>query len=182
MQSRSTVTQLLSYLDHIYSLRDNNVPVVAIYSYVKEAFDSVKHNLLLTKLEKYGFDINFLTFMDSYLFNRRQCVKLDSSLCSEIPVTSGVPQGSLFWPLLITLFINEICDNFESTIYFLYCDDLKILSSAEPKLVQDDPDVHFNLASSNSLDFQPSKCSVLFFNYAFDSPVTLGNNLLTSTS
>ena len=148
MQSRSTATQMLSYLDHIYSLRDNYVPVVAIYFDVNKAFDSVKHNLLLTKLAKYGFDIDFLTLMDSYLFNRRQCNKLDSSLSSEIPVTAGVPQGSVLGLLLFTLFINDIGDNVENSNYFLYCDDLKTLSSAEPVLVHDDLDVLFNWASS----------------------------------
>ena len=65
MQSLITVTQMLSYLDHIYSLSDNNVPVVELYFDVKNAFDSVKQNQLWTKLEKYGLDIDFPTFMDS---------------------------------------------------------------------------------------------------------------------
>ena len=82
MQSRSTVAQMLSYFDHIYSLRNNILPVGAIYFDVKKAFDSVIHKLLLENLEKYVLDINFLTFMDSSLFNRGHCVKLDSPFYS----------------------------------------------------------------------------------------------------
>ena len=52
VQSRCTVSRMLSYLDHIYSLRDNNVQVVAIQFGVKKAFDYVKSNLLLSKLVK----------------------------------------------------------------------------------------------------------------------------------
>ena len=152
MQYRSPVTQMLSYLDHIFSLRDNNLPVVAKYCDVKKAFDSVKRNLLLTKLEKNGFDNNILRLMDSYLFNGRQCVKLDSPHSSEIPATSGVPQGSVLWPLLFTLFINDIGDNLESSNYFHYCDDLKIFSSAEPEIALD---VFFNWAPSHCLTFHP---------------------------
>ena len=158
------------------------MPVVAIYIDVKQAFDSVKDKILLTRLEKYGFDIDFLTHMDSYLFNRRQCVKLDYSLSLEIPVTSGVTQGSVFGPLHFTLFINDIDDNLESSNYLLYCGYLKILSSAETELGQDDRDVLFSWASFNSRTFHPSKFSLLSFNYTFDSLLTFANDSLTSTS
>ena len=66
MQCRSTVTHMLPYSDHIYTLLDNNVLVVAVCFDVKKMSDSVKHNFSMAKLEKYGFDIDFLTPMHSF--------------------------------------------------------------------------------------------------------------------
>ena len=74
------------------------------------AFDVVDHNLLLQKLDLYGFKEDTVTWFKSYLTNRRQTVSINGSLSKLLPVSSGVPQGSILGPLLYTLFTNELPD------------------------------------------------------------------------
>ena len=72
------------------------------------AFDIVDHPLLLQKLALYGFDDGSLEWIHSYLSNRRQCVSISGSLSKLLPVTTGVPQGSILGPMFYTLFTNEL--------------------------------------------------------------------------
>ena len=58
-------------------------------------FDVVNHQILLEKMKLYGFDENTITWLRSYLTNRRQCVSLNGPLSKFLPVLSGVPQGSI---------------------------------------------------------------------------------------
>ena len=74
------------------------------------AFDVVDHNLLLQKLDLYGFNEDTIAWFKSYLNNRRQTVSINGSLSKLLPVTSGVPQGSILGPLLYTLYTNELPD------------------------------------------------------------------------
>ena len=75
-----------------------------------KAFDCLPHELLIAKLNAYGFDKSFLKLIHSYLTNRKQRVNDRYSLWSEI--LFGIPQRSIFRPLLFNIFI---CDMF----YFL---------------------------------------------------------------
>ena len=59
-EQRSTVTQLLSYLDEVHHTSDFNVPFAAVYFDFGKAFDSVRHDTIRNKLSKYGFDHDFL--------------------------------------------------------------------------------------------------------------------------
>ena len=72
------------------------------------AFDVVNHSILLKKLEFYGFNKETILWIRSYLTNRRQTVTINGVLSKFLPVTSGVPQGSILGPLLYTLFTNEL--------------------------------------------------------------------------
>ena len=58
-EQRSTVTQLLSYLDKVWRTIDFNVPSAAVYFDSGEAFDSVRHDIILNKLPRYRFDHDF---------------------------------------------------------------------------------------------------------------------------
>ena len=99
MKSRSTVSQITTYLDLIYANLDNNLPCLSIYFDIQKAFDSVPHHLLLTNLCTVGFDFDFINMCTLYLNDRRQCVKLENYLSNVVYVTFGFPQGSILGPL-----------------------------------------------------------------------------------
>ena len=58
-KQRSTVTQLLSFLDEVYQTSDFNVPSAAVYFDFSKAIDSARH-VFINKLSMYGFDHDFL--------------------------------------------------------------------------------------------------------------------------
>ena len=65
----------------------------ALFTDLYKAFDCLSHELLIAKLDAYGFDKNVLKLVNSYLSNRKQRVKKKYSSWSEI--LFGVPQGSI---------------------------------------------------------------------------------------
>ena len=163
---------MITYLDLVYSSRDKNIPALSIYFDVRKAFDTVPHHLLLFKLENIGFDPGFLHLFNSYLLNRYQSVKIVKSVSFPLPVTSGVPQGSVLGPLLFVLFINDIADENSNSHFYLFADDLKVFTSADESLVQKHIDSLQRCCSLNSVEFHPLKCKALNFG-GFDENIQL---------
>jgi len=107
----------------------NHRSVVIAYIDFQRAFDAISHTKLIFKLSHYGIDGNLLFWIQAFLTNRSQCVKVNATMSSYLPISSGVPQGSVIGPLLFTLFINDITDLFDSpTKAILFADDIKIYS------------------------------------------------------
>ena len=108
-----------------------------------KAFDKVGHNRLLAKLDHYGITGRTQTWIRHYLTGRRQRVVLDGEHSDQVPVTSGVPQGSVLGPCLFLLYINDLAKNLESTVR-LFADDtiayLTIDSDQDPDRLQRDLD------------------------------------------
>ena len=88
---------------------DKEEYVSALFMDLSKVFDTINHDLLLAKLKAYGFSLNAVKLMCSYLKNRKQQVQINNKFSSEKIVIAGVPQDSIDWPLLFNLFLDDLC-------------------------------------------------------------------------
>ena len=68
--------------------------------------DCLPHNLLLAKLQAYGFSKESIRLFLSYLTNRTQRIKIGSTFSPWTNILRGIPQGSILGPLFFNIFIN----------------------------------------------------------------------------
>ena len=108
---------------------DNNKIFGALFMDLSKAFDCLPHDLLLAKLETYGFDIITLRLFKSYLTKRKQFVSIHGIVSDILEILSGVPQGSILGPILFNIFLNDLLYHIKSTNTHNYADD-NVLSAA----------------------------------------------------
>ena len=73
-----------------------------------KGFDRLLHDLLIAKLNAYGFNMSALRFVHSYLKNRMQRTKINSEYSSWKEIMYGVPKWSIFEPLLFNIFLCDL--------------------------------------------------------------------------
>ena len=164
ISGRSTVTQLLNYLDKCAEVVARGGVVDSIYFDFSKAFDTVPHQRLSVKMTAYGIGGKLLSWIEAFLTGREQSVKVNSEISAPKPVISGIPQGSVLGPLLFVLYINDLPDSVRSNI-LLFADDTKIfhqVSSKEDAIqLQKDIDALNNWSEKWLLKFNTDKCHVL---------------------
>ena len=125
----STLTALLDLTNHWSFNIDRKTVNGVIFLDLKKAFDTVDHNILLTKLCHYGFDSATSEWFRSYLTGRSQQCSVNGILSDLKLITYGVPQGTILGPVLFLVYINDLpkCLNFSATR--LYADDTSLTFS-----------------------------------------------------
>ena len=92
---------------------------------LSKAFDSINHEKLLEKLSTVGASPSTVEWFRSYLLNRRQYVRINSTHSDSLPVTHGVPQGAILSPLLFCIYLNDLPSTTTSCQIESYVDDSK---------------------------------------------------------
>lgn len=93
---------------------------------MSKAFDSIQHNILLSKLQSLNFFQGTLDLFQSYLSDRQQCVRIGDAVSKVLPLDFGVPQGSILGPVLFTIYVNDLLSVPKHCLSVSYIDDCKL--------------------------------------------------------
>lgn len=130
----STETANCFLLENIKSKLDQGGVVGAVFLDLKKAFETVDHEILITKLSKFNFSSSVIKWIQSYLLDRKQCVRIGNKTSQVTENDLGVPQGSTLGPLLFCLYINDLPEVCPSAVTCqMYADDTVIYVHAKNK-------------------------------------------------
>ena len=123
-------------------------------------FDSVPHERLMLKLSELGIARKLLEWIRSFLIGRRQRVRVDGVMSEWIEITSGIPQGSVFGPILFVIFTYDMPGKVIFNTFKQFADDSKVCGSAN---MQRDLDELVKWSTKWQLPFNERKCKTLHF-------------------
>jgi hypothetical protein len=92
-----------------------------------KAFDKAQPSVIVSALQRLGAPCEAIFWIYNYLTNRKQAVRLLSTISSWVDVISGVPQGSVLGPFLFAAIIDSLCPLHTNSLMIKYADDVTLL-------------------------------------------------------
>ena len=129
--NHNTELALLSLTDRIYKAIDSKHFVVLLSIDLRKAFDVIRHDILLDKLENAGIRGFMLKWFQSYLSNRYHQTIVNGTESDVLKVQYGVPQGSSLGPLLYLIYFNDVQNIFNDSELNVFADDTCLITTNE---------------------------------------------------
>ena len=127
-ENDSTELAALEFIDRIKLEMDQKKIPFSIFLDLSKAFDTLNHDILLTKLRYYGIQGIALNWFQNVLTKRSQYVQYNDTSSSIREIETGVPQGSILGPLLFIIYLNDIHTVSDKFSFILYADDTTLIS------------------------------------------------------
>ena len=164
----STNHALLDITENIKAALDKKMHACGIFVDLQKAFDTVNHKILIYKLSHYGIRGIANDWFSSYLSNRTQYVSILGFESKIMPISHGVPQGSVLGPLLFLIYINDLHNAIKYCKVYHFADDTNLLH-IDKSLKKMQKQINMDLKSlyywllANKISLNCSKTELIFF-------------------
>ena len=165
----STINAVMEFVGKVLNGFENDQYTLSVFLDLSKAFDTIDHNILLNKLDRYGIRGRANNWFESYLSERQQQVKYTDGVRSRLmTVNCGVPQGSVLGPLLFILYTNDIYKSVVNSHCILFADDTTMFSMHKDidsliKIITKDMNILIDWFKANKLSLNLGKTNCMLF-------------------
>ena len=176
----STQNSLSLFLHRWQKAIDNREIAGALLTDLSKAFDCINHELLIAKLEAYGFGKATLKYIYDYLSGRKQRTNVNNTFSEWCNILFGVPQGSILGPLLFNIYMNDIFYFLEKCDLANFADDTTPYTTGKTlndliKNLEGDIHIMIKWFSDNFLKLNKEKCHLFMSKCRNDISINVGD-------